>query len=100
MSLSGPKVTIGSNMDVMVLSIQCHHIQGPLASVEGLTSYFAPVNKRAAPELLIKSVFRSLRPLRGRRTGRSLKKSKNQKKMVRKAEILVEIDDGSGHRRD
>lgn len=53
-SLSGPKVTIGSNMDVMVRSIQCHQIQGPLASVEGLTSHFAPVIKRIAPELLIK----------------------------------------------
>lgn len=29
-------------------------IQGPLASVEGLTSHFAPVIKRIAPGLLIK----------------------------------------------
>ena len=48
----------------------------------------------------LKSVFWSLSPLRGRRTKKSLKKCKSQKKMVRKAETLARIDDGRGHRRD
>lgn len=99
-SLSGPKMTIGSNMDVVVRSIQCHQIHAHWLQWKVWLHILLLLSRELHQSVSLKSVFWSLSPLRGRRTRRSLKKSKSQKKMVRKAETSARTDDGSGHRRN